>query len=457
MEGGYNGGRSRWRVTAGIEQAKLLIPLALYLLLSALYLLTVPVGESPDEPGHLQCIEQVSQHGRLPQVSPRPTGEWWSRTSIVSGRMCYHMPLYYVAGGFLQRVWHELSDAPLHFEFPPNNPAWGRSPAMFLHVPPWRLAEPAVVTIVRLFTMVLGMIVIWGTHRIATILFPKQGAVALTAAILVAGWPQFLYMSRAINNGFLATTLSVLVLVTLLASRRPVRYVWAAILATLALLSKLTAVFTLGVVTTLFIVELWHALHTRRTQEWKALLRAGLAMVVVFCGLFAVIALVPSLRYNFAQSVGEFRAVPSQATTIAYWAEVLQLTASSGWARFGWMNVATPNWQNYGWWLFILLGAIGGVLNLATNREEVSRWEWALVGVWVLGVTASYFRINLNRFQPQFRFAFTLLPVLAVLAAAGYLHWFRSKAYLVPALLVPGLLLINLGLIFGLIVPTYYP
>ena len=170
----------------------MLIPVGLYLSLGLIYLLAVPVGESPDEPGHLQCIEQVAQYRRLPRIDPWPSGEWWSRTTLLSGHMCYHMPLYYVAAGSLQLAVHSLGKAAA-FRVPGKQPEWvNGSPSMFVHEGNWQLAETRAVTAVRIFTLAIGLLTLWATYRVTVALFPAS-VLALAAAALVAGWPQFVY------------------------------------------------------------------------------------------------------------------------------------------------------------------------------------------------------------------------------------------------------------------------
>lgn len=435
----------------GSAQPLTLIPLALYLALGLLYLLAVPVGESPDEPGHLQCIEQVTQLRRLPQVEPAPSGEWWSRTTVLSGRMCYHMPLYYVVAGGVQLAVHGLGLSPLHFEFPASNPAWSSgAPGMFVHDGGWGLAETAAVTAVRILSLALGLVILWATYRVALAVYPGQPVIAAAAATLVAGWPQLVFMSRAISNDLLATALSVLVLVVLLRQSLPGRYPLAAIVATLAILTKLTAIFTAGIVLAAYALDFWRYPATR-----KELARAGLLMVAVFAAGGLLIALVPTLRDHFVAGLRAFGGVAPAAQAAPYWAEVLQLTASSGYARFGWMNVAAPAWQGYLWWALLLGATLLGILAMWRQRERPSAYLLALLGLWTMAVLAGYLRINLNRFQPQFRFAFALLPVLGTFAAGGYWRWLEGQPTLAVVMLALGLFLVNLWLLLQLVVPAY--
>ena len=121
----------------------IVLPLALYLFLSVLYLLAIPVGESPDEPGHLQCIEQVALYQRLPLTEPAPAGDtWWSRGQILSGRMCYHMPLYYLVAGTILQSTAVISGTNVPFQFPPTNEDFGAEAALFIHDEPSLWSSP---------------------------------------------------------------------------------------------------------------------------------------------------------------------------------------------------------------------------------------------------------------------------------------------------------------------------
>jgi 4-amino-4-deoxy-L-arabinose transferase-like glycosyltransferase len=363
--------------------------------------------------------------------------------------MCYHMPLYYVVAGSLQLAVHRLGQSTLHFDFPANNPDWiNGSPAMFVHDGGWGLAETPGVTAVRLFSLALGLLTVGATYHLAVNVYPGQPAIGAAAATLVAGWPQFVYMSRAVSNDLLATALSVLVLVILLQQGRSWRYPLAALLAGLACLTKLTAVFAAGIVVIAYLLEFW-----RHPERRKALLWPGLVMLAVFAATAALIGFVPILREHFQTGLSAFTAITPAARTAAYWSDVLQLSASSGWARFGWMNVAAPAWQAYAWWLFILAGVLAGTAALWRRRPAL--FLVAILVLWSAAVLAGYIRINLNRFQPQFRFAFALLPVLGTFAAGGYQRWLRRRPSLAVVLLALTLFLVNLWLIFQLVIPAY--
>ncbi|MBP7686985.1 MAG: hypothetical protein KA765_03720, partial [Thermoflexales bacterium] len=179
-----------------------ILPIVLYLGLSGLYLGVVPPGESPDEPSHLQCIEQVTRYNRIPLFDPEPRGIWWARARVISGLTCFHLPLYYFMAGYTQQVVETLTGTTSHYEFPPNNPDWetGQSFSMFRHSSDPAFAEPPAVTVLRWESIALGLVTLIAAGRVAQRLVPNQKYAASLAMVLVAGWPQFVYMSRAINN-----------------------------------------------------------------------------------------------------------------------------------------------------------------------------------------------------------------------------------------------------------------
>jgi hypothetical protein len=438
----------------------ILVPIGLYLVLSSLYALAIPIGESPDEPSHLQCIEQVSNFSRLPEIATSPPAGtiWWARAAIISDLQCYHMPLYYLISGYLQRLVGLLSGSSLHFEFPPNNPDWGNTPNMFVHPErsfAWILNEPVTVVAVRVESMLLGLITLWASYKTARVIFAASSVTGIAAATLVAGWPQYLFMSRAINNDALAIALSVIVLISLISTNQPRRFMWASLFSSLAILAKVTAAFTVGVVVATFLFDLLNA-RGRRVDY----LLPGFISSSIFLGLAVLIRFQPTLYDHFTRSITAFGGVSSSATNISYWSDVLLTSLSSGWARLGWMNIPTPDWQAYGWWMFIAITSIGGIraAHLTSPDRTVSKQILFILGLWVMGVLASYMRINANRFQPQFRFAFPLLPVITAFAAGGYvsfLGYSSRRRVFGLLLLIIVLMLANFWIVFNLLVPTY--
>lgn len=427
-----------------------LLPLGLYFLLTAVYLFAIPDGESPDEPGHLNCIEQVTLHNRLPIVDPVPQGDvWWARGRLVSGYMCYHMPLYYLAAGYFQQGIVAVTGASVPFDFPPINDAFGSTPNLFRHPEKttfWQLGAPPTVTGLRLLSIVLGVFTLWASWQAAAYFFPRLPFAPLLAATLVAGIPQFVYLSRSLNNDLLATALAVTVLVMLLRVQRPQRFLWIALLAALAVLTKLSMMFVAAAVLAVWALEMWLA----AAEERRRYLWALAAMLGIWAATAVLIGAHPLLRDHFRYGLTQFSELSAQARTAVYWWDVLRLTLSSGWARLGWMNLPAPEWHAYLWWIWLLLTAGVGVAAAWRGAQTTpARLRLAIAAIWWAGLLASYLRVNSNRLQPQFRFMLPLLPLLAAFSAGGVL-WLLQARPVARRLAAPvlGFLLLNYNIWF---------
>lgn len=429
------------------------ISVAFYLTLSLLYLLTIPFGESPDEPGHLQCIQQVAVLNRVPIVDPKPTGEWWKPGAILSGRMCYHMPAYYLLAGSAQKLIGVVSGTSVEITYPATNEAFGETGVMFIHPKKttfWTLQEPLTVTGLRVLSIFLGAVTVWVAISVAQILFPTSPTTGLAAGILVGGWPQFLFLSRAISNDVLANAFSVLALLTLLHVGKPKRFILATLWATLAVFTKINMIFVIGVVLFVWLVEIVHFREQRRVLLHSILV----ASIILVIGA-TVVALNPTIQTNLWLSGRTFSSVSERVFTIEYWLEVNRLTLSSGFARFGWMNVAVEDWLVYLWWILMTFLIVMGGWQW-WRRKEPFRWLLTVVIVaWLVGNLASYLRINLTVMQPQFRFLQSTLPLIAAFAAGGLTTITIFRQYLLIFTLAVGLLLINLWIVFYVVAPVY--
>jgi hypothetical protein len=457
---------SRWRYLS-LARARLLpepllfLPLALFTSLALLYLLAVPVGESPDEPGHLRCIEQVAIGRHLPTIIQAPsTTDWWLRENIVSDYMCYHMPAYYVVAGYLLRGATAVTGGSLHYEFPPGNSQFGVEAAMFAHQPrpsALSVAQPLNLILLRLFSILCGLVVLASTYVVARHMFPEHRLVPLAAVTLLAGWPQFIFIHRAISNDPMATALAAAVLAVLVFVGRPHRFIVAGLLAAVALLTKLTVAFTIPAVLAAWCLEFWFYRRFDRRKR-RAYLQVLPVCLVTWAAVILLIWFQPTLRANWQFAVTDFAGVPPVVRLAAYWQQIYVWTLSSGWAWFGWLNVPAPAGHAQLWWFSLQVMVLLGVY-VALKRPSSTPYRLLLLilAVWWTAVFLSYLRVTINRWQPQFRFAFAVLPLLTSLMAGGVFPWLKSSRaqWLLWLLLMATLFSYNLWLLFGLIIPTY--
>jgi hypothetical protein len=439
------------------EWRHFLLPLAIYALLAVLYLLAIPSGESPDEPGHLQCIEQVALQGRLPLREPKPSGDtWWARESIIAGQMCYHMPLHYLLAGALLRGAALLDNSLRPFEFPPTNPQFGAEAALFIHdeASLWQQPEPLSLLSVRLLSLLLGLVTVAGSFTLSRVYLPGEPLAATLAAVLAAGWPQLAYLSRAINNDALATALAIMTLLVLVQTGRPHRFVLLAAFSALALLSKITVAFGVAVIGIIWAIE-----FARYRARRAAYLRAAVIASLIWMAVAILLLAQPVLRQHLMVSSGAFGAIAADAGTVAYWEEVAELTLSSGWARFGWMNLPAPFSHAIVWWIVLGVSWTAGLVYLWRSAASESQRLVLLIGLlWLAAVLLTYLRINVNRLQPQFRFMLAAAPLLTSWAAIGALSPFRDRPRVQWVLIAAAALLLvsyNIWLVLTVVQPAY--
>jgi hypothetical protein len=195
-----------------------------------------------------------------------------------------------------------------------------------------------------------------------------------------------------------------------------------------------------------------------RTQR-RAYLAPAVISLCVTGALAALLILQPTLNQHLLANEDSFGTISPQALTLTYWLDVLKLSISSGFARFGWMNVPAPDWQAYLWWILVTVTVLIGLVGiLRTPRDQHTKLVLITLFIWTAGVLAIYLRLNANRFQPQFRFAFPLLPIVCTFAAAGWLQIarrFTRKSVFVVGSPIVLLVIVNFYLIAGVIVPAY--
>lgn len=346
----------------------------------------------------------------------------------------------------------------LDYQYPPSNPK-GPTPSMFLHLDEGLflgLSEPATSTSLRIFSIILGAIMIVLTYIFALELFPEQHNIALVSAILMAGWPQFLFMSRAISNDILTAVLSLGVLTTIISLGNPNRYFLAALLTALAVLTKSTALFVAAAVVGAYVMEL-----IINRERYRLYVKPGAAILIVFAATAVLILFQPTLRENFRISYNSFGRISEAAQAVSYWFDVINLSLRSGVTYLGWMNVGPPNLIIYGWWIVIGIGLVKGIWEGIRFSSDINhRLKLVIIGLFVLGLFITYFRINLNRFQPQIRFIFVLLPILTTFTSYGYFSLLSSHQKIIKQnAIVLGILLLlfNIGILFLLVLPTYRP
>jgi hypothetical protein len=207
-------------------------------LLSVVYSLFTPVFEGPDEIWHFAFADHLARGGSLPVLD--------AANPAILLRNAAHPPLYYWAAAALIAPI-DRSDFPTAFRFNLASPritpgSISDRPNLLIHTAhedfPYRQTTLAVHA-ARLISAALGgLTVVWvwaGARRLVPDL-------ALWAAALAGGIPQFVYGAGVVNNDALAAAAAAATLLALIALMQEGRPLWAAAAGVglgVALLSKI--------------------------------------------------------------------------------------------------------------------------------------------------------------------------------------------------------------------------
>jgi hypothetical protein len=440
----------------------LLIILTLYLVLGITYSLATPLGEGPDEPGHIAFIAFLNEQHRLPRHgdSQGPLAQ-----------QIKHPPLYYAVGA-LATAWADLDG--LWFRPNPHfstNIEHAPSPAAHQHLPgeQFPYAEPYLaLRIVRWLTVLAGLFAVAATYAVARAVWPDAPHLAWGSAAVIAFLPQFLFMQGMVNNDGLVNVLAALALLAAvriaLGGARRADMVALGLVLGLGLLTKLTFV-ALVAVGGLAVLSAAYRMQSARVLA-RAALYTGLPMLLIAGWWFA-----RNLWLNgdllgwggWMAVTGDLRREPLLADLPQYFVQQIQ----SFWGRFGWMSVPLPE-TLYTLLEWLMAVAAAGLILLVVRsawrrwnrlggsvdpRDEVdvhetdratapttdflgtpdSRWGFALLVATVVLVYASVFRLlfTFDLVVAQGRYLFTALPAMALLFTLGLAAWF-------PARLQPG-------------------
>ncbi len=419
----------------------LFLILLVYLAIGALYAIETPAWQVPDEPAHYNYIRHLVEQRRLPVLQP---GD-------------YDAP-------YLERLKAE--------RFPPHLPidsvryeAWQPPLYYLLAAPVFALTNGSLIAI-RLFTLVLGSLVVGLTYALGRTLFPASASLALTAAAFIAFVPQHLAMLAAANNDALAEVIIALGLLLALRATLPLpplsplsplspqapplarHWVLSGVVLGLAFLTKLSAYPLAALMAVAVLLAARRARWTRRQLALHAAQVFGPALLLG--GLWwarnlAVYGGLDFLAFARHDLVVQGQLRTSEALALwgaqTYLTTFLRTTFQSWWGQFGWMGVVMDGRVYLAllvYSLALIVCAAGALLSggaPAGGRPRRLTGDVAvLLAVQVLLTIAVYLYYNLTFVQFQGRYLYPALPVVALAAAVALRHWGR---WLAAALRLP--------------------
>ncbi|MBA3947823.1 MAG: hypothetical protein H0X37_25125 [Herpetosiphonaceae bacterium] len=429
--------------------------IVLYLAISTMWSLTVPLGEGPDEAAHFDYALFLARSHRLPVQT--------ARGGDVPGEG-HQPPLAY---WLLQPVvrWLPVSAQTLQVKTNPQF-MWAGGSQINAYVHGGREAPPYSGQVLawhlaRGMGVLLGAVTVGLCWLTARLIAPARPELAPAAAALVAFNPQFIFQHALVSNDPLLIALSSLLLTGCVAAvtvgrhwrRQPGELLLATglgLLLGLLLITKQSAI----ALAPLPFLALGLSGATRR--QWVKLSLTTLVITLLISGWWY-------LRNDrtYGDPLGlqifqqTFATGDFSVGSLANWRAGGWSLLRSSWGVFGWQTVTLAEGAYWIFLLVVLLGLIGLVRTLATpgwpGQARMMVVCGSAIGLVLLWTIA--FAKTAGMVAWQGRFLFPAIVPLAIALAAGWASLWPRAAGLVT--IPTGLLLVAVALPFGLLRPAY--
>ncbi|MEZ4861462.1 MAG: glycosyltransferase family 39 protein [Caldilineaceae bacterium] len=426
--------------------------LALFFLLASSYSIVNPLFEAPDEVWHYELVRWLAEGKGLPQPADIGNAPWQQEGA--------QPPLYYLLGAVLTLPIPTNNAAEVIRYNPHAVVGNADAPAnknMMVHGPwedwPWQGVVLAV-HVMRLLSVLLGMVTLLFTWRTAKLIFPRSARLAWLAAALVAFNPQFLFISASVTNDTLVTACAAISLWLLLRIVRDSQthaappaastLILLGLVLGAAALSKVNGLALSGLAGLVLIVVAW------RRRSFSELLHMGVLAGVVVVAVAGWWYWRNWQLFQDPLALSVLTAVLPGRDEPLSWRELLSLAPGvwrSYWGVFGWFNVDMDSWLYALYSGLSLLAGVGLVMSVRRWWGGVSGAALLLLTLWILLVTTLVVRwAQIN--YPQGRLLFPAIGALAILLADGLLNWAPQRiqqivtvtttvALLIPATAAP--------------------
>ncbi|MFV9506159.1 MAG: glycosyltransferase family 39 protein [Oscillochloridaceae bacterium umkhey_bin13] len=433
--------------------SRLWLILALFLALHVLYNWAIPLGEGPDEPGHLAYVLFLAEQGRLPVQRVPPA------LSDVPGEG--HQPPLAYALAVPTVGWLPVDQRTIQLTANPQFVwAGGDQAGAFMRgsreLWPWQDLTLAW-HLVRAGSGLWGLLAIILTYLAARHLAPTQPELALLAAALVAFNPQLLFTTALVTNDALLLALAAACLWWCL---RPTSSPWiwamgAGLLFGLVLLTKQSGLL-LG---PLLLWGGWRVAGGQRTRFVAiSVLWGGLAILLAGWWFARNVWLYGDL-FGLEIFSAKFATEPFRWTDLAAWHGALGQLFGSFWAYFGWISLPAPGW------VFAIYGLLSGAALLGWGRAALRQaptgnpqdWRGPLLVVVMALIWTLAFAATAGLVAWQGRMLFPGLAGFALLLAGGLLALAQGRNHQTLSLriIIGGLLILALWVPLAVIRPAY--
>ncbi|MEA3374708.1 MAG: glycosyltransferase family 39 protein, partial [Chloroflexota bacterium] len=393
----------------------------------------------------------------------------------------HHAPLYY-AYGALVSFWVGEND--LHVWSERHNPFFGYrfgevgrdNKNLYIHPDSDALGRSDTwlgIRVVRLASVVLGVITLWAIYQTGREIFPSRPEIALGAAGLAAFIPEFLFISGAVNDDNGATLFGALALwvMMLILRKGPSwrRCTGLGLALGMGWLSKLTIVALVPTAIATLAVVAW------RDRSWRELLRFGLMTV----GVMAILVLPWLARQTIlygdptgtSREMSEWglREEPVRLDDLGpdlYWLR------TSFWGRLGYNQIPLAGWIYTLLDVMTLLAFLGFVGLVASRLRAsspslqsaitslVSTTRSSQLMILIVALLLTFGPMVVRRFlrpMPNFgRYLFPVVPSIVILMVTGLSTWVRRRYHAHLAVgLTASMLAVGFAGLMGFLAPAY--
>ena len=396
-----------------------------YWLVAGLFAIRTPDWQAPDEPAHYNYVAQIAEQGVIPTIE---MGDWDSDyLQLLTSTQFDPANL-----DALDTVQYEDHQPPLYY---------------VLLSPVFSLTD-GNLTVLRLFSMLIGTIIIISAYGVGRVLYPETPWIGLGASAFVAFLPQHVAILASVNNDALGWALMGLMLwatVHYLKFDR-VKAWHLGVLVGIGLITKATTYFMAGVIPLAILLK-WMQNTDKRDYRALAMLWAQYLIVALAFGLLWWVRNIDVYGFpDFLGLIAHDEVVIGQTRTADTIADIglgayLEMGASttfnSFWGQFGWMAVPLQT----RWYLVIdvilvivagglavrwyLLPGLADITDVSekppTPTEHRNAWIVLILTIALSILAYIYYNLEFQQFQG--RYMFTMLIPLGVLFALGLDGW----------------------------------
>lgn len=407
-----------------------------YVVLGIGFVIRTPDWQNPDEPAHYNYVRQVAENGCCPLIE---AGDWDSAYLDTLKIEEFHPSLL----ERIDTIQYEDHQAPLYYLV---------ASALYQ-------VSGGGLFVVRLFSLILGIGIIFFAYQTAREVFPSKPYLAVGVAAFVAWIPQHIAMLSAANNDAMAELwVAIGLWHTVRYLKKPSITLWDAVimgvLGGLGALTKVNALFICGVFGLAILIRWW--------REKDRAIPQVIAQIIGFLLPFVVLAGVWWMRnisvYGMPDFLGLARhdeVVVGQLRAVDYIGQIgglgtylqnlISTTFRSFWGQLGWMAAPLPTWAYGLIGILLVYFGVGWALRVAQRPalSESSKAVWLILSISLIFTFLQYAYYNSEFVQFQGRYLFVGLVPMGIFIALGVEGWankfFKRQPFLA---LVPFLSLV---------------